>query len=89
MDYKLLRYISTVNHYAWLVIRDFNEILYHHEKCGGAKRSNRQIALFQDALYECKLLDLGFSKGKNTWSNNRTNGSFNNEKFDKVLASND
>lgn len=71
MGFELLRYLSIVHHCPWLVIGDFNEFLYHHEKFGGAKRRNRQMNLFQDVLQDCILSDLGFSRGKYTWSHNR------------------
>lgn len=51
-----------------------------------AKRLEKQLTLFHDALSDCNLSNLDFSKGKFTWSNNRTNVSFTKEKLDKVLA---
>ena len=49
----------------WLVLGDFNEILYNHEKDGGRPRTQRQLQAFHDALSACQLSDLGL-KGINS-----------------------
>lgn len=51
------------NSLPWLVIGNFNEILYHYEKEGGRARSQRQLQDFHDALDDCELVDIGFNYG--------------------------
>jgi exonuclease III len=51
----------------WLMVGDFNEILFHHEKEGGRVRSQSQLQAFQDALMDCELSDIGFSGDAFTW----------------------
>lgn len=48
-----LRSIKSNVNEPWIVIGDFNEILYNHEKEGGQPRSQRQLQAFHDALAEC------------------------------------
>jgi len=44
----------------WLIMGDFNEILYNSEKKGGRSRSQRQLQSFHDILSKCELNDMGF-----------------------------
>ncbi|KAG6670676.1 hypothetical protein I3843_Q046400 [Carya illinoinensis] len=85
--YNILRHLHYFNPKMWLYIGDFNEILFQSDKEGGAPRPVKQMALFKDVLDECQLHTLNFVKGKYTWSNNRTDSSFTNEKLDRAVAS--
>lgn len=87
MGFDLLRYFFIVQHCSWLIKGDFNEILYYNEKLGGATRPHRQMSLFYDVLQDYQLLDLGFSRSKCTWSNNRSDRTFTKEMLDRALAS--
>lgn len=51
----------------WLIMGDFNEILYNSEKEGGRPRTQRQLQAFHDALSECELNDMGFTGDIYTW----------------------
>ena len=55
----------------WLCIGDFNETLQASEQEGGNVRQERQIEGFRDAVAQCRLLDLGFSRNKFTWFTTR------------------
>lgn len=85
--YNILRHMNNLHPYMWLCIGDFNEVLFHSEKYGGAQRSNKQIAMFHDVLHDCQLDDLGFHKGQFTWSNNRIDCTFTKERLNRALAS--
>lgn len=43
-----------------LVVDDFNEILYHKEKYGGARRPKKKMVSFHKTLTNYCLKDLGF-----------------------------
>lgn len=51
----------------WIVLGDFNEILYNFEKEGGRPRSQSQLQAFHDALSECGLSDMGYEGDMFTW----------------------
>lgn len=51
----------------WLVIGDFNEILFLFEKKGGLLRSDKQMRAFSAALENCALEDLGYEGAWYTW----------------------
>jgi hypothetical protein len=44
----------------WLCVGDFNETLHANEKFGGARRSERQMEGFREAVAVCGFSDLGF-----------------------------
>ena len=51
----------------WLLMGDFNEILYNSEKEGGRPRTQRRLQTFHDVLSECELNDMGFMGDLYTW----------------------
>jgi hypothetical protein len=46
----------------WIVIGDFNEIMYSHEKGGNSGPANMMQA-FRDCLMDCDLHDMGLTGG--------------------------
>ncbi|XP_042983163.1 uncharacterized protein LOC122312584 [Carya illinoinensis] len=85
-SWALLRSLCCPPGEAWLIMGDFNEILYQHEKKGGKPRPARQLLEFRDVLEECSLRDLGFSGPKFTWCNRRAFPSRISECLDHVLV---
>jgi hypothetical protein len=59
--WEKFRELSASQNLPWIVIGDFNEILFSHEKEGGNPRPLSFMQGFQDALTDCELEDLGFS----------------------------
>lgn len=62
--WNILRHLKLQNPKMWLCIGHFNEILFHSEKYGGARRDEKQMEAFRRVLKDCILSDLGSSKGK-------------------------
>jgi hypothetical protein len=50
---------------------DFNEIVKHGEKWGGARRARVLMEDFEGVLEDCRLSDLGAVGPKFTWHNGR------------------
>ena len=74
--WDMLRSIVGANDLPWLVMGDFNEVLYSHERDGVANRSQPQMDAFGDALDTCGFSDIGF-KGINwTFENEVTGGTY-------------
>ncbi|MBA0781705.1 hypothetical protein Gotri_002599 [Gossypium trilobum] len=46
----------------WLIMGDFNEIMYSFKKKGGRLRAERQRETFREALEDCELSDIDFSR---------------------------
>ena len=58
----------------WLCTRDFNEILWSHEKLGLGPRQEGCMKAFRNVLDECGLKDLGYMGDKFTWKGKRQEG---------------
>ena len=65
----------------WILIGDFNEILFSHEKEGGNNRPQGYMQAFRQALNDCDLEDLGFSGDIFTWRRGRIR-----ERLDRAVA---
>jgi hypothetical protein len=65
----------------WVVLGDFNEILFSHEKDGGNPRSQNMMQAFRDSLDDCGLVDLGFTGDSFTWKRGRLR-----ERLDRAVA---
>ncbi|XVF72235.1 hypothetical protein PTKIN_Ptkin12aG0104100 [Pterospermum kingtungense] len=42
----------------WFITGDFNELLFHNERCGGASHPDGLIRAFQEVVDECSLRDI-------------------------------
>jgi hypothetical protein len=67
LSWDYLRSLHAAVDLPWLVMGDFNEILYSNEKEGGAVRSQRCMQAFRGALNSCNLEDLGYGGDIFTW----------------------
>jgi exonuclease III len=85
-SWALLRHLATFDPLPWLCIGDFNEIINLAEMKGGAKRAQRQMTEFQEALEDSQLCDLGYKGPKYTWNNGREGGAFTKERLDRATA---
>ena len=67
LTWQYIRELHAAVDLPWLLAGDFNEILYSHEKEGGAPRSQRCMQVFRDTLSECDLEDQGYIGDVFTW----------------------
>ena len=51
----------------WMMIGDFNKILFQHEKEGGRPGEQCHMQAFSDALVDCNLFDMGYEGDMFTW----------------------
>ncbi|KAG5541735.1 hypothetical protein RHGRI_021533 [Rhododendron griersonianum] len=70
----------------WLMMGDFNEVIFSHEKCGGRPLNWNRVSKFKDCIDRCGMLDLGFSGSRFTWTNLRQAGGIIRERLDRCLA---
>ncbi|GMI80763.1 hypothetical protein HRI_001745600 [Hibiscus trionum] len=85
-SWDLLRLLNDVPEVPWLVIGDFNEIMFANEKLGGLRRSERQMERFWTALSDCSLSDIGYSGSWYTWERGRTQVNNIRERLDRGVA---
>lgn len=53
---------------SWLVFGDFNEVISNTEKLSGALRSFNQMNNFYEAISDCQVLELYFTRWSFTWT---------------------
>lgn len=71
---ELWRYVEALGqmvNISWLLIGDFNQVLYLGEKIGGKPVSTCKAQRLGRVFDSCQLVDLGFQGLKYTWSNCR------------------
>ncbi|KAL5576068.1 hypothetical protein UlMin_017767 [Ulmus minor] len=78
--------LSELCHLPWLVGRDFNEVLYDHEKQGGRPRSLSQMQNFQEALDHCCLRNITSMGEFFTWANKQLGSDFIQERLDRYVS---
>jgi hypothetical protein len=66
-SWEYIRELHAEDNLPWLIIGDFNEILFSWEKEGGAPRATRYMKAFQDCLTDCGLENLGYVGDIYTW----------------------
>ncbi|XP_074299994.1 uncharacterized protein LOC141631194 [Silene latifolia] len=85
-SWQLLRELKPLSNLPWVVIGDFNEILYEHEKSGGTPRKQSVMDAFREAMDECGLIDIGFCGSPYTWWNRRGEPNAVFERLDRALV---
>lgn len=69
-----------------MIIGDFNEIFYHHEKWGDKDWSENLMSNLRDAVDHYDLNDLGMRDNQFTWSNKHKDDTFTKKRLDRVVA---
>ncbi|KAL4318018.1 hypothetical protein GQ457_18G000980 [Hibiscus cannabinus] len=85
-SWNFLRYLDDSPNVPWLVIGDFNELLFSFEKSGGLLRSQRQMDAFRIALEDCSLSDIGYQGSWFTWEKGKFAGTNIRERLDRGVA---
>ncbi|KAL5575135.1 hypothetical protein UlMin_016834 [Ulmus minor] len=83
--WTLLKRLGDASPMPWLCGGDLNEILFSHEKQGGATRAQYLMNAFRDATNYCDLVDLGFRGPKFTWNRGK-NACLVQERLDRMLG---
>ncbi|KAL0411507.1 UNVERIFIED_CONTAM: putative mitochondrial protein [Sesamum latifolium] len=84
--WNLLVRLHTQSVRPWLCAGNFNEILEHSEKEGGAIRAEWQIQNFRNCLAQYDLHDLGFRGPAFTWCNNQQEPYTVRERLDRACS---
>ncbi|OMP12130.1 reverse transcriptase [Corchorus capsularis] len=68
----------------WMMLGDFNDFLYHHEKEGGKERNPQKLQCFRNMMDTCGLFDLHYQGQRFTWLDKRE--SLIKERIDRAIA---
>lgn len=78
-SWHLLENLKSAESEPWVVIGNFNEILFQGEKLGSLQRNENLMHDFQTALEHCCLADLGHVGNFFTWTNKHETNTFSKE----------
>lgn len=70
----------------WMLVGDFNQIMFESEKKGGRPANQNQIEQLNEVVNRCELYDLGFTSPKFTWSNLRQGKENVQERLDRAIC---
>lgn len=84
--WDLLRSLASRSSLPWVVIGDFNDLLYQHEKSGGNPHPDGLLRGFGETLEECGLFQLPLRGYQFTWERGRGTTAWMEERLDKVVA---
>ncbi|XP_074265828.1 uncharacterized protein LOC141588279 [Silene latifolia] len=70
----------------WVVIGDFNEILFEHKKSGGTIKEQPVMDVFREAIDECGLIAIGYRGNPFPWWNRRGDSEAIYERLDRALV---
>ncbi|KAJ1388113.1 Endonuclease/exonuclease/phosphatase [Sesbania bispinosa] len=70
----------------WIILGDFNELLYHHEKEGLHPQQQVRMNLFRQFVSNSGLMDVELKGCGFTWYSNPRNDFVTREKLDRVLV---
>ncbi|KAA3460755.1 reverse transcriptase [Gossypium australe] len=82
----LLRRLGEEANLPWLVMGDFNEILYSFEKEEGLPKDERRMEIFCKTLEDCQLEDIGYSGAWFTWERGKFVENNVRERLDRGVA---
>ncbi|PPS03655.1 hypothetical protein GOBAR_AA17005 [Gossypium barbadense] len=85
-SWNLIRHLEKECDLPWVMMGDFNKIMFSFEKKGGCVQDERQMSTFREVLQECDLSNLGFSGQWFTWEKGRLPSNNIREKHDRGMA---
>ncbi|PKI65411.1 hypothetical protein CRG98_014150 [Punica granatum] len=86
IDRNNLITLSNAHDLPWTVLGDFNDILDPSEKLGGKPVDSRASSRSREIIEKCKLIDVGLSGLRFTWSNLRNRDGLIQECLDRVIT---
>ena len=66
-----LEYVASLHSVSWVIAGDFNEVLMGDDKFGGSSINIDRALRFQECMDICRMINIGFSGPRFTWSNRR------------------
>lgn len=60
-SWNLIKRLHEGNSLPWIMLEDFNELMFPFKKKGGRTMEEKHMAAFRETLEECKLNDIGFT----------------------------
>ncbi|XP_019179165.1 PREDICTED: uncharacterized protein LOC109174381 [Ipomoea nil] len=85
-SWDLIRSLANKSDLPWVMIGDFNDLLFQYEKRGGNPHPDSLLRGFGETLEDCGLMQLPMSGYPFTWEKGKGTPDWIEERLDKVLA---
>ncbi|XP_031120574.1 uncharacterized protein LOC116023707 [Ipomoea triloba] len=85
-SWDLLRTLADRSTLPWVVLGDFNDLLFQYEKRGGNPHPESLLRGFGEVVDDCGLIQLPMRGYQFTWERGRGTEEWMEERLDKVLA---
>ncbi|XP_031107282.1 uncharacterized protein LOC116011973 [Ipomoea triloba] len=85
-SWNLPRTLAHQSPLPWVVLGDFNDLLFQHEKRGGNPHPDNLLRGFGEAIADCGLAQLPMRGYQFTWERGKGTENWMEERLDKVLA---
>ncbi|XP_019173810.1 PREDICTED: uncharacterized protein LOC109169382 [Ipomoea nil] len=86
-SWDLLKSLAPQSTLPWVMVGDFNDLLFQYEKRGGNPHPNSLLRGFRETIKQCGLSQLPMSGYQFTWEKSKGTPDWIEERLDKVLAS--
>ncbi|XP_019165702.1 PREDICTED: uncharacterized protein LOC109161665 [Ipomoea nil] len=86
-SWDLIRSLAGRSDLPWVMIGDFNDLLFQSEKRGGNPHPERLLHGFDETIEECGLAQMHMMGYPFTWEKGKCTPNWIEERLDKVLAS--
>ncbi|XP_031091035.1 uncharacterized protein LOC115996030 [Ipomoea triloba] len=84
--WDFLRSLAFPTDMPWVVLGDFNDLLFHHEKRRGNPHPDALLRGFGEAVDDCNLFQLPLKGYQYTWERGKGTENWMKERLDKVLV---
>ncbi|XP_019191056.1 PREDICTED: uncharacterized protein LOC109185569 [Ipomoea nil] len=88
-SWDLIHSLAKKSDLPWVIIGDFNDLLFQYEKRGGNPHPDNLLRGFGETIEECGLTQLPMSGYPFTWEKGKGTPNWIEERLDKVLATQD
>ncbi|XP_019167808.1 PREDICTED: uncharacterized protein LOC109163513 [Ipomoea nil] len=85
--WRMLRQLAGESLLPWVIMGDYNDLMYQADKRGHAPHPPWQINSFRETIADCGLREMPFDGAQLTWTRSRGRPNMVQEKLDRIFVS--